>query len=197
MPPFTGGDFDPQIFQHFFGRLNQALDALSNATPRLLEWAPDTWLTASGFPVGEQGWQAFRQPAQRLAARVTHPQLILLIKHAAETPDSRAALENVLAQIANRPPRTWTDADCDRFAAQAEYLANLWRAETDETELQPILDPETESRACTLAQELQDSLLQRGESPQTLRAALRLSAPGLYRFLFHMGYNTRLSKFSR
>lgn len=174
MPPFTGSNFDSQAFKEFFGRLNQALDALSNATPRLLEWARDTWLAASGFPAGEEGWDAFRQQAQKFAARVTHPQLIPLVKRAAETPDARTALESMLAQVANRPPRTWTDVDSERFAVRAKYLAELWRSEIGEIDLQHMLDPETKARAYALADDLQNSLLQRGESPQTLRAALQL-----------------------
>lgn len=174
MLPFTGVDLDPQIFQNFFGRLNQALDALSNATPRLLEWARDTWLAASGFPVGEEGWDAFRQQAQTLVARVTHPQLIPLIKRAAETPDSRTALESVLAQVANRPLRGWTDADSERFAAQAEYLGNLFQRELNEEPLELPIDPELRQRSEQLAAELEHQLYQLTDDPLVAEQALKI-----------------------
>ena len=174
MSAFAGDNFDPAVFQEFFERLNQALDELSNAAPRLLAWARDVWLTACGFPVGEEGWEAFRQQAQTLAVRVTHPQLIPLVKRAAETPDPRAALESVLAQIANRPPRTWTDADSERFAAQAEYLGNLLQRELNEEPPELPIDPELRQRSEQLAAELEQHLHRLTDDPLAAQQALRI-----------------------
>jgi hypothetical protein len=175
LPPFEAGEFDPERFDVFFERLNQALDALAQATPRLLTWARDTWLTACGLPPNETGWDHFRQKSVELAQRVTHPNLLPLLKRAAETPDSRTALESVLALIANRPVRNWIDADSERFAAQAEYLGNLWQVECGQGGvLRPLLDPETEVRALHLADRLETGLRQSGEDLKTLRAALQL-----------------------
>lgn len=174
LPPFKSGKFDQARFDTFFERLNQVLDALANATPRLLTWARDTWLTACGLPADENGWLTFCQQSAELAPRITQPQLAPLLKRTAEAADTRAALESVLAFIANRPPRTWTDTDAERFEAQAAYLGNLWRAERGESDPLLALDPETEVRARTLAERLETDLRRSGESPQALRAALKL-----------------------
>ena len=174
MMPFTGSNFEPQIFQDFFERLNQALDALSNATPRLLEWARDTWLAACAFPTGEEGWNAFRQQAQRSVARVTHPQLIPLVKRTTETPDSRAALESVLAYVANRPLRSWTDADSERFAAQAEYLGKLFQRELNDEPLVLSIDPELRRRSEQMAAELEHYLHRLTDDPLVAKQALKI-----------------------
>ncbi|MEZ0396313.1 MAG: hypothetical protein ABWK53_07810 [Anaerolineales bacterium] len=172
--PFEDGEFDSHQFEAFFERLNQALDALANATPRLLIWARDVWLTACGLPASESGWEEFRQQSIELARRVTNPTLLPLLKRAVEAADSRAALESVLAFIASRPPRTWTDTDAERFEAQAAYLGDLWRAERAEGDLRAALSPEMRARALALAERLEDSLRQSGEPPEALRAALQL-----------------------
>lgn len=173
LPPFEAGEFDSARFDIFFERLNQALDALANATPRLLAWARDAWLTACGLPPGENAWEEFRQQSVDLARRVTNPNLLPLLKRAVEADDSRAALESVLAFIASRPPRTWTDTDAERFEAQAAYLGDLWRAERGETGLPTALSPEQRARALALAERLENSLRESEETPETLRAALQ------------------------
>ncbi|MDW8227244.1 MAG: hypothetical protein RMJ60_05545, partial [Anaerolineales bacterium] len=174
LPPFETGEFDKARFEVFFERLNQALDALANATPRLLLWARNVWLTACGLPAEEDGWEEFRRQAAELARRVTNPNLLPLLKRASEAADSRAALESVLAFIASRPLRTWTDTDAERFEAQAAYLGDLWRAEQGEPDLQTTLSPEMRARALALAERLESSLRASGEPPEALRAALQL-----------------------
>lgn len=174
LSPFEDGKFGPACFEAFFERLNQALDALANATPRLLTWARDIWLTACGLSAGERGWEEFCQQSVELARRVTNPNLLPLLKRAVEAADSHTALESVLAFIASRPPRTWTDTDAERFEAQAAYLGDLWRAERGEMNFHAALSPEIRARALALAERLEDSLRQSGEPPEALRAALQL-----------------------
>lgn len=171
LPPFEETDFDPEQFDIFFERLNLALDALANATPRLTEWARRTWLVACGLPPDDEGWELFRREAEALARRATHPQLAPLLKRAAEATDSRAALESVLAYIANRPLRTWNDSDAERFEAQAKYLGGLFRAESD---LSPHLDPDAQGRAHQLVDQLESLLRQSSEKPEVLEYTLRM-----------------------
>jgi methylphosphotriester-DNA--protein-cysteine methyltransferase len=99
--------------------------------------------------------------------------LLPLIKRAAESADRRAALESVLAYIANRPLRTWTDADAERFEAQARYLGEVWREESGQATA--FLQPEIQQRAQRLAEQLENTLRSSGESLETLEAALRLA----------------------
>lgn len=172
LPPFENEDFDPGRFETFFERLNKALDALANATPRLLTWARDIWLEACRLPVGEEGWQMFRVESQKMATRVTHPQLIPLVKRAAESLDSTSALESVLAFIASRPPRAWSDLDAERYQSQAIYLAELWRAEAG---FQDVLSlpPDLQARTQQIAEQLEKHLQTLETDKRVLQAALQ------------------------
>lgn len=173
VPPFEEEEFNPQRFEMFFERLNLALEALASATPRLLVWARDVWLSACGLSGGEEGWETFRAECQKMAVRVTHPQLIPLVKRAAEAPDSRTALESVLAFVASRPPRTWTDTDAERFEAQAAYLGDLWRAEAGMA-VSPSLPPELHERSQRIANEIEAYLLTLETDKKVLQTALQI-----------------------
>jgi len=170
LPPFEESEFDQQRFETFFQSLNAALDALATATPRLIHWARSVWLTACGLPADESGWELFLRQSEILAPRVTQPQLMPLLKRAAQATDSRAALESVLAYIANRPVRTWSDLDAERYEAQARYLGSLFR---EENGMNPPLSPEVQDRAQELANRLKTILLQSGETDETIEYALR------------------------
>lgn len=172
LEPFEEGEFEQERFDLFFERLNVALDALANATPRRLAWARDTWLAACALPPGEGGWEIFRQQATQLAPRVTHPALIPLLKRTVESADAVSALESVLALLANRPVRTWTDADVERFEAQAQYVGQLFREESDGRGQIALLPPELQLRSRRIAQEVGTYLAGLQEDPQVLRAAL-------------------------
>jgi hypothetical protein len=170
LPPFQEDEFDQERFDLFFQRLNAALEALASATPRLLVWARDTWLEACGLPAGEEGWEMFRQQAERLAPRVTNPLLVPLLKRAVESPDTRSAVESVLAYLANRPVRMWADADAERFAAQAQYVGQLFRAEC------PNVDPlpaDLLARSRQVADRIRTHLAELDDDPRVLRAALQ------------------------
>jgi len=172
LPPFKRGKFSQARYDGFFDQLNLALDALTNATPRLLTWARDTWLAACGLPADENGWESFRQKSGEIARRVTHPNLLPLLKRAAEAADSHTALESVLALIANRPLRTWTDSDAERFEAQAAYLGDLWREETGGPIVHP-LPPDLQARSRQIAEDLHAYLQEREQDKRILRAALK------------------------
>ena len=170
LPPFEDATFDEERFETFFQRLNAALDALANATPRLLAWARDIWLEACALPADDEGWRMFRQQAEKLAPRVTHPTLIPLLKRAVESADPASALESVLALLANRPVRAWTDADAERFAAQAQHVGRLFREESDDADGLPA---ELQTRSRQVAKQINAYLSGLNEDPQVLRSALR------------------------
>ncbi|NPV84908.1 MAG: hypothetical protein HPY45_02710 [Anaerolineae bacterium] len=174
MSPFSQGEFDQQQFELFFARLNAALQALANATPRLLNWARDTWLKACRLPEGEAGWQMFCQQAQVLSLRVTHAALLPLLKRAAETPNPSAALESVLAFIANRPLHSWSDADAERFSAQAQFLGSLFQQEQAGETFPAQLDHDRHLHAERIAAELQTRLDALSQDPLIRRTALHI-----------------------
>jgi len=179
LAPFEEGEFERERFDLFFQRLNIALDALANATPRRLAWARDTWLAACALPAGEAGWELFRQQAEEIASRVTHPALIPLLKRTVESADAGSALESVLALLANRPVRTWTDADVERFEAQAQYVGRLFREESAGGGQIALLPAELQLRSRQIAQEVNAYLARLQEDPQVLRAALEELLRGL------------------
>jgi hypothetical protein len=172
LAPFEEGEFEQERFDLFFERLNIALDALANATPRRLIWARDTWLAACALPAGEAGWEMFRQQAEKMAPRVTHPALLPLLKRAVESVDAASALESVLALLANRPVRTWTDADVERFEAQAQYAGRLFGEESTGEKQIALLPADLQRRSQQIAQELNVYLAGLQEDPQVLRAAV-------------------------
>jgi len=172
VPLFEQSDLNAAHYDIFFEQLNIALDALIHATPRLLTWARDTWLTACSLPADENGWEYFRQQSIELARRVTNPNLLPLLKRSADGADSQAALESVLALIANRPLRTWNDADAERFEAQAAYLGTLWLKEMGGTAISP-LSPELQARSQQIVKDLQVYLQDREQNNIVLRAALQ------------------------
>ncbi len=161
----------------FFGRLNSALTELANEMPRLLAWGCDQVLTGCGLEIGDESWGDFRALAGELAARSTHPSLLPLLKRASETPDAQAALESVLAYIANRPPRTWTDADSERFAVQTKVLGELFQSERRGFAADASLSAEQRQSSSRVADDLRRHMEQHyGADPQVLKAALQILA---------------------
>jgi hypothetical protein len=138
----------------FFDALNQALQELAGALPTVIQTARDQLLTACGFSLGSEGWEAFRQEATALLPYVNHPNLLPLLKRAAENSDPDAALESVLAFIANRPPRSWYDRDVERFADSIIPLANLFNDERRGYDPLVHLAPEEKVTSLQLADKL-------------------------------------------
>jgi hypothetical protein len=171
---FDERDADDAQVELYFERLNAALQALVNAMPRLRNQARDQFLTACALPAGENGWQMFLSLAGELLPRAINPNLLPLLRRAAETPDTRAALESVLTLIASRPLRTWTDLDADRFAEQAQYFGELIRIERNGNTAMLDLPPEKRQRSQEVAVDLQRYLEELEDDPQILEVALRL-----------------------
>jgi len=175
LPPFEDQESDPEQVSLFFDQLNDALQALSDALPRLRAWARDELLSACGLPAGEPGWQRFVALAETMADYVTHPRLLPMLQRAAGAPDEQAALESVLAFVASRPLRTWTDMDVDRFPAQARVVGKLFAAEHHSIDDDSLLTPEEQVLTHKLAAHLEEILEPYyNENQRVLRAALRM-----------------------
>src|SRR5271157_1952537 len=100
----------------------------------------------------------FQTLAGEMLPYAANPALLPLLRRAAETPDTRAAQESVLALIANRPLRTWTDLDTDRFSAQAQYLGELFRVERNGNAPDAELSPEKRQRSLEIVSDLRHHL---------------------------------------
>ncbi|MCA9976417.1 MAG: hypothetical protein KC413_11725, partial [Anaerolineales bacterium] len=130
LSPFANNQTtEPKQIELFFERLNASLQELAQALPNAIDIARDHLLTACDFTTGEKGWEAFRREAAVLLPYINQPNLLPLLKRAAETEQSEMALESVLAYIANRPPRNWSDSEVQRFPDQAEQLGKLYKDE--------------------------------------------------------------------
>lgn len=130
LPPFADHEgAKPQRVERFFDALNDALQELAQAMPKTITNARDQLLAACDFAAGEKGWEAFRREAAVLLPYTNQSNLLPLLKRAAEPENPDAALESTLAYIANRPPRSWSDTDVQRFPDQAAQLGTLFKAE--------------------------------------------------------------------
>ncbi|MEJ5223072.1 MAG: hypothetical protein WHV44_01360 [Anaerolineales bacterium] len=175
MASFEHRDLAPEQVETFFERLNAAMTELASEMTRLLKWGRDELLMACGLETGEVGWGVFRALASDLSGRPVQPNLLPLLKRAAETNDPLAALESTLAYVANRPPRTWTDTDADRFVGQAKVLGELFQAEQRGVLSDAGLTPEQRRRSREIADALREQLDRHyGDDPQALKAALQL-----------------------
>lgn len=127
---FDESEIDEVDVEIFFKHLNNALQTLANVTPTLRDESRDKFLAACGLVSGDEGWQIFLSTANDLLPRVTNPTILPLLRRAAsESEDARTTLDSILALIAGRPLRNWTDQDSDRFNDQANYLGELIRLE--------------------------------------------------------------------
>lgn len=159
--------------EEFFDALNAALRAWNQATPSMMAAAQSALLQACGIVTGEEGWKQLRERAAALEQHVSDPTLLPFVRRAAQPGDDRTVLESVLALVANRPPRTWTDGDADRFPAQARVIGALFqRANVEENPVAaPALLPEEETACREVTRQVRE--LFSGRVPQhVLRAAL-------------------------
>lgn len=125
--PFGDTEDDPERIARFFDRLNWALTELGQATPRLIAESRDALLQACGLPVGMSGWRRLREIARQLNGVTNVPMLEPFLRRLNSEQDDATTVESVLALVANRPPRAWTDADVDRFRIQATVIGERFR----------------------------------------------------------------------
>ena len=138
---FSTDEVDFARVEAFFDALNYALQAWNSALPDAVEQAKKQMLAACGLSPDAEGWTMLRERAAKLERRVTHSTLLPFVRCAAETGTDATVLEKTLAQVANRPPRTWTGMDVERFGGQAEALGGLFQ-EAVAALNSPILAPE-------------------------------------------------------
>lgn len=175
LQPFEHHRLNTEQVTVFFDRLNLTLSELANEMSRLLAWGRDELLTACGIETGEDGWSYFRSLAKELITHTTNSCLLPMLKRTSETTDSLAALESVLAYIANSPPRSWADADTDRYLEQVQILGNLFQAARKGYLAGADLTPAQQKRSQEVAEDVWEYLkCQFNEDPETVKAALHL-----------------------
>jgi energy-coupling factor transporter ATP-binding protein EcfA2 len=160
----------------FFFGLNAALRTWSQVNAEVVAAARDTLLEACGLPTGDTGWHELRQQAAGLANQVLQPTLLPFLHRAAAPGDSQTVLESVLAVVANRPSRSWTDLDAERFPSQARVIGSLLQqARLDKPRPHPDpvpALPDAETEQCRQLVSKLKSQFSNALSKQVRRAAL-------------------------
>jgi hypothetical protein len=122
--PFADtGEAEPSRIEAFFTVLNQSLQAWARVYPDLLERSRDELLSSCDLPTGSEGWEVLRSQAKKIDGKMMHTSIAPVIKRLAASGEETASLESVLAQLASRPAKTWTDVEVVRFPAQAQAFA--------------------------------------------------------------------------
>lgn len=174
LPPFAQDRATLYDVDLFFERLNTVLDELTTAMPGAIERARDQLLAACGLPLGPTGWASFSTLATNLSERITHASLTPLVRRVAGASDERVAVESALAFVSDRPPRSWTDSDVDRFSHQVAAIGELFRKECKTARRTQQLTTDQEVRSNQIASELREYLQRRfGDEEQILAAALQ------------------------
>lgn len=165
----------PEQIEAFFKALNAVNTVWSEHAPRQTQQARALLLTALGFPDTDEGWAGLIEQAKRLQDRPLPTSLIPLVKRLSAQGDQDAVLDGVLALVAGRSPRSWTDADAERFPTQAQALAQTYTVAASQLGYtSPAVEESSEGYAQMVRDHLE--LNRRDLSPQhkdALRLALR------------------------
>lgn len=120
--PFKDDAISDGCIEQFFNKLNQALQTWQKVTQDRVKQAGDTLLIACQMPTGNLGWQELIKIAQYLDDKPLDDALKPFIKRLTAHDDQNAVIDSVLALVANRPPRSWTDYEVERFPSLAKQL---------------------------------------------------------------------------
>lgn len=181
----SGQEVDSRTVEEFFSALNTALQQWGRVTPDVFERARDVLLEACGLAPGSSGFRQLQELAMGMESRVMDPHLLSFVRRAAQPGDAQTVLESVLALVAGRPPRTWSDMDVDRFSAQAMAIGALFQRERTavaET-ASPILSPEEAKLSRELCESLRQHLREQPVWTQMPRHVVRVALSALLREL--------------
>ncbi|PNY80836.1 hypothetical protein [Deinococcus koreensis] len=126
LPPISDEPTPPEQVEAFFKALNAANTTWAKHAPHQILQARATLLAALGFPATNAGWQTLIEQATLLQDRPLPTSLIPLVKRLSVAGEPDLVLDGVLALVAGRSPRSWTDADAERFPTQAHALAQAY-----------------------------------------------------------------------
>lgn len=142
----------------FFNGLNLAMEELAGHFLSSLEQARDALLEASGLEAGENGWGRFRAVSAKLEGKTNQATMKPIYHRAAGSADSLSALESVLAYIANRPPRNWTDTDSDRYLSKVDEIGRVFQQDERQYAFEEMLSKEQWEESQQLAVSLRQIL---------------------------------------
>ncbi len=127
LPVFSEAEYTTDEIDGFFDLLNLNLRNLLEITNSTINTARDILLKACGFSEGDAHWPELRNTAVALEPVVTEFHLLTFLKRVTQSGAEASGVESVLALVANRPPRNWTDSDVDRFPEAAAAIGKAFR----------------------------------------------------------------------
>lgn len=165
-------EVDTTEVEAFFQALNAALREWGEATPQMLASSRADLLARCGLRTDDAGWQSLREQCALLGSRTTHSILLPFVRRAAEPGTPETILDSVLALLADRSPRNWTDTDRDRFTIQAQIVGDLFQQAKREQYLyqMPSLAPQDAKASRDLVQKINTICI--ASKPRIMRAAL-------------------------
>lgn len=135
LAPISEAKHSHDAIEAFFNALNESLHTLSTATTAAIDSARDILLESCGFEGGADQWPSMRAAAVALEPAVTDSRLLSFLKRVTQNGADIAGIESVLALVANRPPRNWSDTDVDRFPEAATAIGKAFQAAARSTGL--------------------------------------------------------------
>ncbi|SEJ94008.1 hypothetical protein SAMN04488058_1455 [Deinococcus reticulitermitis] len=162
LPAIEDGPGDPARTAAFFDALNGAIRTWAAHGPQQTAQARATLLEALNFPPTDEGWQALTEQAQELQGRPLPASLVPLVSRLCSPGKPETVQDGVLALVAGRSPRSWTDADADRFPTQALATAQTYSLAARQL---GYSSPEAERASERYAQSLRASLGLSGGGP--------------------------------
>jgi hypothetical protein len=181
LPAFSEQKPKQSEVDRFFDLLNGNLRQWAEAMPKVLAAARDSLLKACGLGAGKSQWTELRHLAVALESSITESHLLTFLQRVAQAGTDTSGVESVLALVASRPPRNWTDADVDRFPAAAAAVGRSLReavraagldstSESQMRKLSPRERKQAEAVSGSIHQYVQRKA--KGASPQVIRAAM-------------------------
>lgn len=146
---------DAAVIGTFFDALNGAIRVWAAHAPAQTAQARTLLLEALEFPTTDEGWQALIAQAGALQSRPLPSSLIPLVNRLCSPGEPTAVLDGVLALVAGRSTRSWTDADTDRFPGQAQATAQAYHVAARQL---GYSSPETERESEIFGRQLRASL---------------------------------------
>ena len=128
LPVFSESRHTQAEIETFFSALNESLNTLTTTMASVIDTARDILLESCGFEPGVDHWPSMRAAAVALEPAVTDTRLLTFLKRITQNGTDSVGIESVLALVANRPPRNWSDSDVDRFPEAAAAMGKTFRA---------------------------------------------------------------------
>lgn len=161
--------------QVFFDLMNSVNKELIGEMDRLLFWGRDELLNAFAIESSENGWGSFRIISSKLVGNTNQAVMKSIYFRASDSEDGYAALESILAYIANRPPRNWTDMDTEHFQTRLHDLGEMFQKDQRQFAFEALLTPEQRQKSARIAENIELNILENEHSDSdVIKGALNI-----------------------